>query len=112
MAAGIATRGKRVALPPAQPPSAEGGAPVYVVHNRPLKFGGHTLPKGTEVPGAADWTRVEAWVNARQIHRLQPGEDYVTYEAFAGMTWEDEQAAAEVERIEAELEQEQTEPEE
>lgn len=79
---------------------------MYVVYGRPLRFRSHILTKGVEVPGAADWTRLEAWVSARQVRLVAPGEEYTTYEAFTGMSLEDELAAEEVERLEAELAEE------
>jgi hypothetical protein len=60
---------------------------------KPLLVGEHLLPIGTEVPGAADWPRVEAWVNARHIRAVAPGEDYVSYEDF--IAEQDQLAAAE-----------------
>ena len=108
-------RGRRVQLAPVQP--AEPVATTYVVNVRDLPFGHHMLTDGVEVPGAADWPRIEAWVSARRVRPVKDGEQYTSYEAFTGMTYEDEQAAAEIERLEAELaeeaaEQESTEPEE
>jgi len=99
---GTARRGQRVALP-AEPPAQAGKVTAYVCGPRGLKFGHHTLTEGVEVPGAADWLRVEAWVSSRAIRPVLEGEEFITYEAFTGMTYEDELAAAEVARIEAEM---------
>jgi hypothetical protein len=99
---GTARRGQRVALP-AEPPAAAGKVTAYVCGVKPLRFGNHVLTEGVEVPGAASWLRVEAWVSGRRIRPVLEGEPFVSYEEFTGMTHEDELAAAEVERIEAEL---------
>lgn len=99
---GTARRGQRVALP-TEPPTSVGKVAAYVCGARPLKFGHRTLTEGVEVPGAAGWLRVEAWVSSRSIRPVLPGETFVTYEEFTGMTYEDELAALEVERIEAEM---------
>lgn len=101
-------RGRRIQLAPA--PVVVEKALTYVVNVRDLPFGEHILTDGVEVPGAADWPRIEAWVTARRVRPLKDGEKYTPYEAIAGMTYEDEQAAAEVERLEAEIaaEQDQT----
>lgn len=39
----------------------------YVVTRRPLEWEGLTLLVGEEVPGAASWPRLEAWVRAGRI---------------------------------------------
>ena len=69
-----ATRGRRspdlLARP--EPPVAAPGPSVeiyYVVGKKPLRFRGTVLQPGEEVPGAGEWTRIEAWVNARQVVR-------------------------------------------
>lgn len=85
---------------------------VYVCGARPLKFREHTLTEGVEVPGAADWTRIEAWVNARAIRKIPADQPYTSYEEFTGMTLEDEDAAREVARLEEEMAAEQDEPQE
>lgn len=100
---GTAVRGQRVALPAVTTPEAVGRATVYVCGGRPLPFRGHILTQGVEVPGADGWLRKEAWVGARRIRPVLEGEKFITYEAFTGMAYEDELAAAEVEAIEAEL---------
>ena len=41
----------------------------YVVGKKPLNFRGDVLQPGAEIPGAGDWPRIEAWVNARQVVR-------------------------------------------
>lgn len=89
---GPARSGRRnpALLEPAEQPAAAGG--VFVAA-KPLLVGEHLLPIGTEVPGAADWPRVEAWVNARHIRAISPGEDYVSYEDF--IAEQDQLAAAE-----------------
>lgn len=49
---------------------------------RPMKMGEHVLPLGVEVPGAAGWLRLEAWVNQRRLRLVLPGESYETYVDF------------------------------
>src|SRR5690242_9653983 len=96
------TRGKRIQLtPPAEKHVTE--IATYVVNVRDLPFGHHMLTDGVEVPGAAEWPRIEAWVSARRVRPVKAGESFTTYEEFTGMSYADEQAALEVERIEAEL---------
>lgn len=41
----------------------------YVVGRRPLRHQGKVLQPGEEVPGAAEWPRIEAWVSARSVVR-------------------------------------------
>jgi len=53
---------------------------VYLVGARPLRVQGVELPPGCEVPGAASWPRVEAWVIARRIRPATAGEEYTTFE--------------------------------
>lgn len=62
---------------------------VYVCGNKPLRVGELTLTAGVEVPGAAHWLRKDAWVSARVIREVREGEDYTTFEDFAGQTHED-----------------------
>lgn len=95
-----------MALPTESAPSSYPGRAVYVCGGRPLRFGEHLLTQGVEVPGAADWLRLAAWVGARRVRRIEPGEEYVSYEAFTGMSWQDELAAREVAHIEDELAEE------
>lgn len=97
-------RGRRIQLAPA--PVQPEKATTYVANVRELLFGEHKLTDGVEVPGAADWPRIEAWVNARRVRPIKDGEPFVSYEEFTGMSYEDEQAAHEVELIEAELAEE------
>ena len=99
-------RGRRIALVP--PPEQPEKAVTYVTNVRELPFGHHMLTDGVEVPGAAEWPRIEAWVSARRVRPVKEGEPFTSYEDFTGMSYEDEQAALEVERIEAELADEGT----
>ena len=69
---------------------------TYVCGPRKLKFGEYELVEGVEVPGAQSWTRVDAWVSARSIRPLQPGEDFVPFDEF--------RAPIDLERGEARLE--------
>lgn len=55
---------------------------TYVCGARPLDFGELVLTEGVEVPGASDWPRVQAWVDARRIRPLRVGEEYTTFEDF------------------------------
>lgn len=85
MGAGPARSGRRDAALLVQEPPAEevaAGPPLYVSCVRPLRVGAHTLPEGVEVPGAASWLRVEAWVNARRVRKLAAGEPYIPFEVF------------------------------
>ncbi|HEY5787501.1 MAG TPA: hypothetical protein VIT65_22275 [Microlunatus sp.] len=77
-----------VATKQGEPPTG-----VYISCGRPLKVGEYELPPGIEVPGAADWPRVEAWVNARRIRQVRVGEDYTPFETF--------KAGVDAERLEA-----------
>lgn len=54
----------------------------YVVGLKPLPYGEHILDPGTEVPGAEDWTRIEAWVSARRVRPIKTGEPYVSFEEY------------------------------
>lgn len=83
MATGPARRGKRVVLQDAPvAPSTVTGAHLYVCTIRPLRFGEDLLTEGVEVPGAQDWVRVEAWVNARRIKRISVDDAYIPYVDF------------------------------
>lgn len=77
----MATRGHR--LPPealvSSPPPAVGA--VYVVGRRPIQFGRYTLPPGVEVPGAADWLRLESRLTTRML--VPAGPEYVHFEDWA-----------------------------
>ena len=85
---GPARRGQRVALVEDRPTEAQAVA-LYVCGARPLDFGEMVLTEGVEVPGAADWPRVQAWVDARRIRMLRVGEEYTTFEDFRA-AWEQE----------------------
>jgi hypothetical protein len=92
--------GKRVDL--IEPRRAEAMmSAVYVCGARPLDFGVYVLTEGVEVPGAADWPRIEAWVNARRVRQLRADEEYTAFEDFKAL-WE-------LEHPEPEPEPEQTE---
>lgn len=80
---------------------------VYVVANRPLKVGEYTVPAGVEIPGAASWPRVEAWVGARAIRQLGSGEKYITFADFtAAEDAEKARVAATIAAIEAAMAEE------
>lgn len=55
---------------------------VFVVGLRPLRSGPYLLPPGVEVPGAASWPRIEAWVTSRVIHPAGAPGTYVTFEDY------------------------------
>ena len=76
------TRGRKdpSLLAPARQKTAP--AVVLVVTGRPLKVGTYEVPAGVEVPGAASWPRVEAWIGARRLRALATGEKYTTFEDF------------------------------
>lgn len=83
MAAGAPVRrGKRTALVSRPHTETSAGQAVYVCTDRALPFGEFTLTKGVEVPGASGWTRVESWVGARRIRKIDHGEKYITFDAF------------------------------
>jgi hypothetical protein len=52
------------------------------------------VPAGVEIPGAADWFRTEAWVEARRIRLAAPGEDFTPYEEWVKPHLEAEAAEA------------------
>ena len=74
------TRGRRVALPAVAARDAEKA--IYVCTSRPLPFGDLTLSEGVEVPGASSWTRLDAWVGARRIRKIDPAERYISFDKF------------------------------
>lgn len=99
--AGTARRGKRVQLNP-EPVRAEHGRIVaYVCGAKPLPFGEITLVEGVEVPGAADWRRLEAWVSQRRVRPVYDGDDFVPYEEFATPLLEAVEARKEAEALAA-----------
>lgn len=55
---------------------------VYVVARRPLTYNGVVIPVGVEVPDAASWRRVDAWVHARWIRAVAPDEEYTKYDDY------------------------------
>ena len=63
-------------------PVKDKSAGIYVCGSKPLDFGEHTLTAGVEVPGAASWTRLDAWTGARRIRKINSGEKYVTFAEF------------------------------
>ena len=85
-----AVKGKRLnpSVLVAGPPVAS-TKDIYVVFQKPLPFGEFTLTAGVEVPGAATWTRVEAWVSARRIRKINPGEKFITWLEFTGHSYEE-----------------------
>lgn len=72
-------------------------AAVYVCSGRPLKVGDYEVPAGVEVPGAAEWPRVEAWIGARRIHPAASGEEYVTFKDFTAQVDAERAVLAEAE---------------
>lgn len=100
MAAGAPVRrGRRTALASRPRTEASAGQTIYVCTDRALPFGSFTLTKGVEVPGAASWTRLDSWVGARRVRKIEPGETFVAFLEFAGSVCEallsDEQRHAE-----------------
>ena len=80
---GPARRGRRVQLQDAPVATAEvAGASLYVCTVRPLRYGDDVLTEGVEVPGAADWVRIEAWINARRIKKISADDVYIPYADF------------------------------
>lgn len=78
-----ATKGVRNPALLSRPVQREERVPVaYVVATKPLRFGEHTLLAGTEIPGAADWIRLEAWISSRAVRPVYSGDVYVTFESF------------------------------
>lgn len=73
---------KNTALLEAPPEPVEAPGDVYVVARRPLTYLGVTIPVGVEVPDAHGWLRRDAWVHARYIRRVSPGEEYTSYADF------------------------------
>lgn len=84
-------RGRRIALPPAAPPPP--ASAVYVVSGRDLRYQGRLVPAGVEIPGAADWFRLSAWIDARRIRPVAPGEQYISYADWVKPQLEAEEAA-------------------
>jgi hypothetical protein len=82
-ARGPALRGKRVdaSVMAPQPPKAVGN--TYVCGHKPLKLGHRVLHAGVEVPGAAEWTRIDAWVMARSVRVLVPDEEFTSFADFS-----------------------------
>ena len=74
------TRGKRVPLVVRGAKNQADG--TYVCGSKPLDFGEHTLTAGVEVPGAASWTRLDAWTGARRIRKVAAGAKYITFAEF------------------------------
>jgi hypothetical protein len=101
-AKGPATVGRRVplALEPSMPAARRVAG--YVCGAKPLPFGDVILIEGVEVPGAADWRRLEAWVNARRVRPFYDGDDYVPYADFVASLRDDddEELEEDVEQVE------------
>jgi hypothetical protein len=93
MAAGTgpARRGRKDSTLLAPAPTTPVDTGIYVCGRKPLRMGDMVLVEGVEVPGAAEWPRLEAWVNARAVRRLLEGEDYIAFETYQA-TWVDEHA--------------------
>lgn len=91
-------RGRRTTLVP-RTPVVGASVATYVCTARPLPFGYFTLTDGVEVPGAADWTRIDSWVGARRVRKVEQGEEFTSFMEFAGGVCEslltDEQRNAE-----------------
>ena len=89
MTTGTARRGRKdvTLLAPEPPPPLE--TVVYVCGRKPLKFGAMTLVEGVEVPGAVEWPRLEAWVNARAVRPVPPHGEYIAFDTYAAMWAED-----------------------
>ena len=79
------TKNPELLLPRGRQEDARGPVLAYVSDIRPLKYGDHLLPQGVEVPGAAEWPRIESWVDARRVRPVYEGEDFTTYEDFLKM---------------------------
>ena len=75
---------------------------VFVCGDKPLKMGELTLTKGVEVPGAIGWLRHESWVSSRRIREVRADEEFITFEQFAGQSFEAYQASLAHERLVAE----------
>jgi hypothetical protein len=82
---------------------AKASSGIYIATGRPLKFGEYELPPGVEVPNAGTWPRVEAWVNARRIREIKPGENYVLFSDYQAKADEEreQEEREEAERAEA-----------
>lgn len=105
-ARGPARSGRRnvALLEPAAPAEPEVAEEVlYVCGARPLPFGEFMLTEGVEVPGAADWPRLDAWVNARRVRKVSANDPYTLFADHVGMSYEDYLASLEVAALEAEL---------
>lgn len=76
--------GKRTALAKAPRVSDSAVAAVYVCTAKALDFGQFTLTEGVEVPGAAGWTRVDSWVGARRIRKIEHDEAFTPFLQWAG----------------------------
>lgn len=97
------TRGRKDPALLLQTRSRTAPAQVYLCGGRPLKVGDYTLTEGVEVPGAAEWRRLEAWVGARAVRPAVSGEQYVTFEDFkAKVDAERAELAAIAEKVEIE----------
>lgn len=93
----------------ADPEKAAAEGSVYVVSRRPMRYRGYLCPVGTELPDAATWVRIEAWVNARLVRRTEPGEEYVPFDDFVASVTEGAKAAEAVEETPVAEEQSTTE---
>lgn len=82
-ASGTAIRGRRVPLF-GKGRNPDGREIVgYVCGSKPLPFGEHVLTEGVEVPGATNWTRLEAWVGARRVRPVYEGDAFFPFDVFA-----------------------------
>lgn len=98
------------------PAPGPGGRVVYVCGIRPLRVGELLLTAGVEVPGAAEWPRVDTWVSTRKIKAITSNDEFIAYDDFKAwkeseseMSLEDFLAQSEVEKLETEIETEPTE---
>lgn len=89
---GPAGRGSRVLLEPVPEIPAEDTSRVYVCTARPLRVGAYLLREGVEVPGAANWLRLDSWVNSRRVRKIKVDESYLTWDDFVAEQAQEEQA--------------------
>ena len=91
------TRGQRIpgGLASVTRTPGKAAGDVYVVDRRPMPYGHLSLPPGTEIPGALQRPRLEAWVNARVVRRVGPDEEYQRYEDFVDSLHQDPEDAPE-----------------
>jgi hypothetical protein len=81
---GPARKGRRVVLQerPTTVDTDGDGPHLYVCGPKPLRVGADVLHEGVEVPGAADWLRLESWVGCRRVRRIKATEEHTAYTDF------------------------------